>query len=147
MSPSVRYRSIFCNVILILILITLGLVFGRQISQVRWISELYFGKTASMFFSWLCCIDRPAMFFSQTRTSTGTICGAICEGPSPLKCESVQPIQMHTPTSSWQTWLQIPHRWRANRKEHPVTNKLSCCYTLLSLLAQNFAVTANRLHS
>lgn len=66
--------------------------------------------------------------FSQTTALTGTICGTICEDSSPLKCESVASIEIHTTTSSRQAWLQVPHGWRTNRKDHPVTNKLPRCY-------------------
>lgn len=66
--------------------------------------------------------------FSQTTALTGTICGTICEDSSPLKCESVASIEIHTTTSSRQAWLQVPHGWRTNRKDHPVTNKLPRCH-------------------
>lgn len=66
--------------------------------------------------------------FIHTMVLTGTICGTICEDSSPLKCASVAPFQIHTTTSSRRAWLQVPHCWRTNRKDHPVTDKLPCCY-------------------
>lgn len=41
---------------------------------------------------------------------------------------SAAPSQIHTFTGSRQAWLQVPHRWRANRKDQLMPNKLACCY-------------------
>lgn len=118
-TTTTAFHSLFltvCRLYALAVLSALCQKAERGMRTIKEIIQLCFGNTTFVQAS------------TQTMVVTGTICGTICEDSSPLKCESVAPFQIHTATSSRPARLQVPRRWRTNRKDHPVTDKLACCY-------------------
>lgn len=90
-----------------------------------------YGKIGILVF-WVCVcvcgIDK--LFWTQTMVFTGAICENHLWG---LLTSQVEKCCTNPTPFSGQAWLQVPHRRRTNRKDHPV-NKLSCCYLAMQRL-------------